>query len=130
MVFGIISLEHILATKSNALQVLIVAPTREIAMQIADVIKSISIHCGSTFKVQTFIGGASLKQDKLKLKSCQIAVGTPGKKKIKFYCFYYLHLSFYTILKKLLKLRKNFASYKRKHAEFGEYSFIHTGRGR
>jgi ATP-dependent RNA helicase DDX20 len=77
-VFGIIALEHILATKNNALQVLIVAPTREVAIQIADVIKSISASFSSIARIQTFIGGVSLKQDKVKLKSCQIAVGTPG----------------------------------------------------
>ena len=78
-VFGIISLEHLVSSKSNTLQVLILAPTREVAIQIADVIKSIGTHCGSYAKTQTFIGGQSIKQDKAKLKSCQIAVGTPGK---------------------------------------------------
>lgn len=78
IVFGVISLEHILASNISTLQVLILAPTREIAIQIGDVIKSISNFCASIAKVQCFIGGSSVKQDKVKLKSCQIAIGTPG----------------------------------------------------
>jgi superfamily II DNA/RNA helicase len=80
-VFSVISLEHILASNSKALQVLILAPTREVAIQITDVIKSISTHSNSTVKANAFIGGQLVKQDKSKLKStnCQIAVGTPGR---------------------------------------------------
>lgn len=77
-VFSVISLEHVLASKSKTLQVLILAPTREVAIQISDSIKLISANFNSLVKCNTFIGGQSLKQDKLKLKSCQIAVGTPG----------------------------------------------------
>jgi ATP-dependent RNA helicase DDX20 len=78
-VFGIIALEHVLSSvKNNSLQVLILAPTREVAIQISDVIKAISVHCSSSVKTHTFIGGQSLKQDKARLKACQIAVGTPG----------------------------------------------------
>jgi superfamily II DNA/RNA helicase len=76
-VFAVIALEQILACKSKALQVLILAPTREVALQICSVIKSVSGHMN--IKTQAFIGGQSVKEDKMKLKSCQIAVGTPGK---------------------------------------------------
>jgi ATP-dependent RNA helicase DDX20 len=86
-VFAIIALEHILATKNNALQALIIAPTREVAIQITDVITSISCNFSTSIKVRTFIGGESLKSDKLKLKSCQIAVGTPGLHMIFLYLF-------------------------------------------
>ncbi|CAF0848694.1 unnamed protein product [Brachionus calyciflorus] len=75
-VFSVISLEHILASKSKSLQVLILAPTREVAIQISDCIKSI----GQSFaKCHCFIGGQSINQDKTKIKNCQIAVGTPGR---------------------------------------------------
>lgn len=75
-VFSVIALEHVLANRAKTLQVLILAPTREVAMQICSVIKSIS----SAFKVNThaFIGGQTIKEDKIKLRNCQIAVGTPG----------------------------------------------------
>lgn len=75
-VFAVIALEHILATNSKALQVIILAPTREIAVQIHDVIKVLSVH--TKVKSGVFIGGLSVKNDKEKLKSCQIAIGSPG----------------------------------------------------
>lgn len=65
-------------SKSKALQVLVLAPTREVALQICSVIKSLSVHMN--VKTHAFIGGQLVKEDKMKLRSCQIAVGTPGKK--------------------------------------------------
>ena len=58
-------------------QVLVLAPTREIAIQIWDVISSIG-QCIPSLKCHTFIGGMPLTEDKQKLKKCHIAVGTPG----------------------------------------------------
>jgi ATP-dependent RNA helicase DDX20 len=75
----VIALEQLLNSSSKALQVLILAPTREVAIQICDVIKSIGVNCGSQTKCGSFIGGNSVKNDKIKLKTCQIAVGTPGR---------------------------------------------------
>jgi superfamily II DNA/RNA helicase len=77
-VFTVIALEHVLSSASKALQVLILAPTREVALQICDVVKSVSVNCSSQAKCAPFIGGEPIKQDKIKLKTCQIAVGTPG----------------------------------------------------
>lgn len=54
------------------------APTREIAVQIWDVINSI----GSAMKgleCHTFIGGLPLQEDRVKLRKCHIAVGSPGQ---------------------------------------------------
>lgn len=76
-VFTVIALEHLLLTASSSLQVLMLAPTREVALQICTVIQGIGK--GMKIKVNTFIGGTSVKEDKAKLKTCQIAVGTPGK---------------------------------------------------
>jgi len=73
----VISLEHILLSNSKALQTLILAPTREVALQIVGVIKSIGSFCN--VKTNAFIGGKSIKEDKANLKTCQIAVGTPGR---------------------------------------------------
>lgn len=53
------------------------APTREIAIQIWDVISSIG-QCIPALKCYTFIGGMPVTEDKQKLKKCHIAVGTPG----------------------------------------------------
>ncbi|XP_078001496.1 uncharacterized protein LOC144453987 [Glandiceps talaboti] len=76
-VFSVIALES-LQLNSNSTQVLVLAPTREIAVQIHDVILSI----GSALlklRCHVFIGGLPLAQDKQKLNKCHIAVGTPGR---------------------------------------------------
>ena len=67
-----------ISKKKTILQVLVLAPTREIAIQIWDVIKSIG-QALSELRCHTFIGGMPLQEDKQKLKKCHIAVGTPGK---------------------------------------------------
>ncbi|XP_052081790.1 ATP-dependent RNA helicase DDX54-like [Mytilus californianus] len=78
-VFSVIALEG-LQLDTSALQVLILAPTREIAIQIWDVIKSIG-QALPQLRCHTFIGGMPLLEDKQKLKKCHIAVGTPGRMK-------------------------------------------------
>ncbi|CAD5115552.1 DgyrCDS4516 [Dimorphilus gyrociliatus] len=62
----------------KTLQVLVICPTREIAMQGADVMRSIgkkieNLHC------HTFIGGLPVQEDRKKLEACRIAIGTPGR---------------------------------------------------
>lgn len=85
LVFGITALEF-LQTMHNegeeedstmiCTQVIILTPTREIAQQIVQVIKSIK---PTECFVHTFIGGTALKDDQNHLKRCHIAVGTPGR---------------------------------------------------
>lgn len=78
-VFTIIALEKL--DISKGLQTIILAPTREIAAQICDVVKQI----GSAFKdlsVEVVIGGLSLEDDIKKLKKkVHILVGSPGRMK-------------------------------------------------
>lgn len=59
-------------------QVLVLAPTREIAVQIKDVMCSIGQHLKG-LKTHVFIGGMPLEDDKISLRQCHIAIGTPGK---------------------------------------------------
>ncbi|CAJ0751070.1 18555_t:CDS:10 [Entrophospora sp. SA101] len=67
IVFGIISLEMIDLT-----------PTREIAIQIKEVICNIGKYIeGLTCNV--FIGGIPVEEDFPKLKKCHIAIGSPGR---------------------------------------------------
>jgi len=61
-------------------QCLVVAPTREIAVQGAGVATQIGANCPN-LKVATFIGGISLNEDKVKARACHVAVGTPGRLK-------------------------------------------------
>ena len=58
-------------------QVLVLAPTREIAVQIWEVISGIG-SAMTGLKCHTFIGGLPLQEDRMKLKKTHIAVGTPG----------------------------------------------------
>lgn len=54
------------------------APTREIAVQIKDVVCSIGRHMEG-LQVHVFIGGLSVEEDKRALKRCHVAIGTPGE---------------------------------------------------
>ncbi|XP_027237424.1 probable ATP-dependent RNA helicase DDX20 [Penaeus vannamei] len=76
-VFTVVALEMLSVTASTT-QVLVIAPTREIAVQITQVINSIGIGTPG-LRAYAFIGGIALSQDKAKLSCCHIAVGTPGR---------------------------------------------------
>ncbi|GFN77311.1 eukaryotic initiation factor 4a [Plakobranchus ocellatus] len=78
-VFSVVALESVDIT-SICLQVLVLAPTREIAQQIQDVIRVIGSDMPG-LKCHTFIGGMPVLQDKILCKNCHIAVGTPGRVK-------------------------------------------------
>ncbi|NXE74156.1 DDX20 helicase, partial [Cochlearius cochlearius] len=76
-VFSTIALDAVLL-ESPATQILILAPTREIAVQIHAVITTIGIRMEG-LECHVFIGGTPLSQDKVRLKKCHIAVGSPGR---------------------------------------------------
>lgn len=59
-------------------QVLVLAPTREIAVQIHSVVMAIGCAMEG-LECHVFIGGRPVSQDKHHLKKCHIAVGSPGK---------------------------------------------------
>ncbi|KAI9020728.1 P-loop containing nucleoside triphosphate hydrolase protein [Phycomyces nitens] len=77
VVFGVIALEAINPLLPNP-QALIVAPTREIAIQIRDVLRNLGKYIEG-FQCEALIGGLSTQGDYTKLKSSQVLVGTPGK---------------------------------------------------
>jgi len=60
------------------LQVLVIGPTREIAMQGLQVATQIG-SCLPDVKIASFIGGMPLSEDRLKAQHCHLAVGTPGR---------------------------------------------------
>ncbi|KFO76804.1 putative ATP-dependent RNA helicase DDX20, partial [Cuculus canorus] len=76
-VFSTIALDAVLL-ESPATQILILAPTREIAVQIHAVITTIGMKMEG-LECHVFIGGTPLSQDKARLKKCHIAVGSPGR---------------------------------------------------
>uniref|UniRef100_A0A914V102 RNA helicase n=1 Tax=Plectus sambesii TaxID=2011161 RepID=A0A914V102_9BILA len=79
-VFSVLALEMV-QLQNPAPQVVIVAPTREIATQIFGTVQGIGVSLKPAgLRVGLFIGGTSLMQDKAVLRgSCQVIVGTPGR---------------------------------------------------
>ena len=66
-----------LDVKSTDIQTLVLAPTRELAIQVADEIKSFA---DSGTKVQLLYGGQNIRDELMGLKrNPQIVVGTPGR---------------------------------------------------
>lgn len=67
------------AVESSYIQALIVAPTRELSLQIAYVVHSVGEYTG--VKVHACVGGTVVKEDirKLKDEHLHVVVGTPGR---------------------------------------------------
>uniref|UniRef100_F7ALE3 Probable ATP-dependent RNA helicase DDX20 n=1 Tax=Equus caballus TaxID=9796 RepID=F7ALE3_HORSE len=76
-VFSTIALDSLILENLST-QILILAPTREIAVQIHSVITAIGIKMEG-LECHVFIGGTPLSLDKTRLKKCHIAVGSPGR---------------------------------------------------
>ncbi|XP_077424391.1 putative ATP-dependent RNA helicase DDX20 [Vanacampus margaritifer] len=76
-VFCTIALDSLILD-TCATQVLVLAPTREIAVQIHSVVMAIGCAMEG-LQCHVFIGGRPVSQDKLHLKKCHIAVGSPGR---------------------------------------------------
>ncbi|KAM4044928.1 putative ATP-dependent RNA helicase DDX20 isoform 1-T2 [Anomaloglossus baeobatrachus] len=76
-VFSTVALDSLIL-ENMATQILVLAPTREIAVQIHSVIISIGSRMEG-LECHVFIGGTPLPQDKTRLKKCHIAVGSPGR---------------------------------------------------
>ncbi|XP_074536872.1 putative ATP-dependent RNA helicase DDX20 [Halichoeres trimaculatus] len=76
-VFCTIALDS-LVLENPATQVLVLAPTREIAVQIHSVVMAIGCAMEG-LECHVFIGGRPVSQDKSHLKKCHIAVGSPGR---------------------------------------------------
>jgi len=74
--FGIPMLEHL--TNENGLQCLVMAPTRELAIQITEELKKIGRHTGT--KIATIYGGQGMgiQLDALR-RNPEIVVATPGR---------------------------------------------------
>lgn len=76
--FGLPSL-HKVNTKSNAVQVLVLSPTRELAIQIEKDLKSFGTKLNGLSTVAIY-GGANIStQIRVLSKGCQVVVGTPGR---------------------------------------------------
>lgn len=79
-VFTVAALDMV-QTVAKSLQVLVLAPTREICLQLKDVIRAVGCKIPG-LRVECFIGGRSLDNDAESLRiGCHIAVGTLGRVK-------------------------------------------------
>ena len=67
--------------KKQEVQATIIAPTKELALQIYKVCNHIASFCGDTINIKLFTGGSDrLKEiEKIKNNMPQIVIGTPGK---------------------------------------------------
>jgi len=75
--FGVGLLQRI-DTSSKDVQAMVLEPSRELAGQNADVIRSLGSHM--SVGVHTCVGGVSLARDRDSLRQgCQVVVGTPGR---------------------------------------------------
>ena len=64
--------------KLNAVQIVVLAPVRELAQQIETVVKGISMYLD--IKVYTAVGGNPVREDINALRNgCQFIIGTPGR---------------------------------------------------
>ncbi|KAF9967530.1 DEAD (Asp-Glu-Ala-Asp) box polypeptide 20 [Mortierella alpina] len=92
VVFGVIAIESVLSavaaqqntshsgSKEQPPRAVIIAPTREIAVQIQDVVQKLaSAGLAETITCHAMIGGMPVQQDRKNLKQCSIVVGTPGR---------------------------------------------------
>ncbi|KAM8862274.1 putative ATP-dependent RNA helicase DDX20 [Spinachia spinachia] len=76
-VFCTVALDS-LVLENPSTQVLVLAPTREIAVQIHGVVMAIGCTMEG-LECHVFIGGRPVSQDKAHLKRCHVAVGSPGR---------------------------------------------------
>ncbi|TRZ00902.1 hypothetical protein DNTS_013066 [Danionella cerebrum] len=76
-VFTTIALDSLILENTTT-QVLVLAPTREIAVQIHAVVMAIG-SAMEGLECHVFIGGRPIIQDKQHLKKCHIAIGSPGR---------------------------------------------------
>jgi ATP-dependent RNA helicase DeaD len=78
--FGIPLIEHISSAPSRKVQALVLAPTRELALQIADAFKDFSKY-HSDIRVQTVYGGTPIMKQirDVKQGSPNVLIATPGR---------------------------------------------------
>ena len=76
--FGIPAVERVVETASSRPQVLILCPTRELAMQIAEELKKLAQY-KSGVRIATLYGGQSIEVQLRQLRTANLVVGTPGR---------------------------------------------------
>lgn len=68
------------STQGNYVKSLVLVPTRELAKQVADSIKSYAVHFNGAIKTVAVFGGVSVNTQMLALRGgCDILIATPGR---------------------------------------------------
>ncbi|BHF59661.1 hypothetical protein SprV_0100262200 [Sparganum proliferum] len=92
VVFSVVLLEAV-SPEKNAVQAIVLSPTREVALQSVNVIRQLGQFIEG-LQCHLFVGGLPLTEDIQKLVNCHIAVGTPGRLK---YLIHAGHLSCHSV---------------------------------
>lgn len=72
-------LQQTAINKGRSIPVLIIVPTRELAAQVEEVIRTFSQFLSRTIKSQAVFGGVSINPQMMKLNGTDILVATPGR---------------------------------------------------
>lgn len=72
-------LQHTAINKGRDIPVLIIVPTRELAAQVEEVIRTFSQFLSRKIKSQAVFGGVSINPQMMKLNGTEILVATPGR---------------------------------------------------
>jgi ATP-dependent RNA helicase RhlE len=67
------------AARNRFVQVLVLVPTRELALQVATVFQTLSIHLSRQVKTLAVFGGVSINPQMMALSGTQVLVATPGR---------------------------------------------------
>ncbi len=76
--FGIPAIEVVKAGSKKGVQVLIICPTRELALQASDEMKKLSKFTNNISATEVY-GGADMNRQIMKLKRANVVIGTPGR---------------------------------------------------
>ena len=76
-VFAVVVLESVQPERPVP-QAVVLAPTREIAVQIGHVFSAIGSHC-TGLALEVLIGGMAIQRDRERVRCCNVVVGTPGR---------------------------------------------------
>ncbi len=72
-------LQHKGATKNRHIEVLILVPTRELAVQVGEVFSTFSIDLPKRIKTFAVYGGVSINPQMIKMQNVNVLVATPGR---------------------------------------------------
>jgi ATP-dependent RNA helicase RhlE len=71
--------QHLAPSKNRYAGVLILVPTRELAMQVEGVFKSLSTHLTKKIKTLAVFGGVSINPQMIQMSGVEILIATPGR---------------------------------------------------